>query len=254
MEKKIYVPNEEELYTMQEMGVNVYNYLLAKVIEVLTLEGIKYPKKGILKTAYKYFQENTDIAYPICRMYPNELQYSQIARNEVPLCLDMLNQDNDKSIYRLDNLIYFDEGVQTNTQVSEEVIKILGIELLFTPQYRFEYKSSEYTNNGVSDNVILNNIFSGNYDTDFISNEKVYKNLMTIEPAYALKISDRIFSSPRFSESREVALRKSVGRYLGRYSLTGKNSEYLGQDILTNPNKKTKQLIKCLKENKNNIY
>lgn len=254
MEKKIYVPNEEELYTMQEMGVNVYNYLLAKVIELLILEGVKYPKKGILKTAYKYFRENPDIAYPICKMYPNELQHSQIARNEVPLCLDILNQDDDKSIYRLDNLIHFDEGVQTNTQVSEEVISVLGRELFYTPQYRFEYKSSEYIGNRVVDNIILDNIFSVNYDTNFISNEEVYHNLMTIEPAYALKINDKIFNSSRFIETRENALRKSVGNYLSRYNLIGKNSEYLGQDILSNPNENTKRLIRCIKNNKDNIY
>ena len=87
MEKKIYVPTEEELYTMQEMGANVYKYLMIKAVESIILDGKNYPSKGILKNAYQYVQEDPYLSYMISLMYPNEVQYSKRARNNKDLAI-----------------------------------------------------------------------------------------------------------------------------------------------------------------------
>ena len=66
--KEMYVPTMDELYLMQDMGSNIYRYLVAKVVEKLILEGVNTPAKGMLKSAYKYLREN----------YEN-MTYSEIA-------------------------------------------------------------------------------------------------------------------------------------------------------------------------------
>jgi len=239
---------------MQYMGANVYNYLLVKVIELLTLEGVKYPNKGILKSAYKYIRENPEFAYPICRMYPEEIRYSSIAKNETTLCMDLLKKSNNTSIRNLDNLVYFTEGVMTNARVAREVISILAEELPLMPQYRFEYKDSAYLGDGsVNHNKLLDTIFAAQYPVNERYEPKLYKNLMNIEPVYALKIKDMYFDIT--STTREEALRRSVGAYAMRYGIRpDENTEYVGKDILTNPNESTKRLIRCIKNNKDNIY
>ena len=256
MDKKIYVPSKEELYTMQNMDVNLYNYLLVKVVELLTLEGIKYKNKGILKNTFKYVKENPDIVYPICRMYPNEIQYSEMARNETMLCYELLKNNNNTKLYNLDNLVYFARGVTNNTKIVKEVIKILSKELNIFPQYRFEYKDSILLEDGeISSNKLLNDIFSCNYDVDSRIDVDLYEQLINIEPAYTLRLPNQIFNTRDFSLTREKALQKSVGNYAMRYGISiTDNMEYIGKDILDNPDDKTKILIKCLKHNKRNIY
>ena len=41
--KEMYVPTMDELYLMQDMGSNIYRYLVAKVVERLILEGVNTP-------------------------------------------------------------------------------------------------------------------------------------------------------------------------------------------------------------------
>ena len=65
--KKIYFPNMDKLHQIQSIvgGDNTYRYLLVKAIESLIVDGINYPNKGILKSAYKYIKENPDIVHSI---------------------------------------------------------------------------------------------------------------------------------------------------------------------------------------------
>ena len=52
--KEMYVPTMDELYLMQDMGSNIYRYLVANVIERLILDGLNTPARGVLKSACKY--------------------------------------------------------------------------------------------------------------------------------------------------------------------------------------------------------
>ena len=81
--KKVYIPTMDELYQMQDItdGHSIYKYILIKAIESLIIDGINYPNKGMLKSAYKYLRENPDIAYAICKLYPEEIKYSEYAKN-----------------------------------------------------------------------------------------------------------------------------------------------------------------------------
>ena len=90
--KKVYVPTMDELYQMQDItcGHSMYKYILIKAIESLIIDGINNQNKGILKHAYKYLRENPDIAYAICSLYPEEIKYSEYAKNDTILCLDLI--------------------------------------------------------------------------------------------------------------------------------------------------------------------
>lgn len=251
MEKKIYIPSKDKLEEMQDIGVNMYNYLQAKVIELLTLEGVKYPSKGILKNSYKYFRENPEIAYAICRMYPEEIQYSEIAKNETTLCLELLTKKPKNDIYQMDNLSYFTEDTQKNGPIMQYVIYTLAHELQETPKYRFEYKPAKE-----SENSLLDKIFSldlKDYEIDRLGKETI-KNLMNIEPAYFFKLDSKNFNE---NTSKEIELLKSTNKYLMRYGIknrSGMGSDYQGKDILTNPDENTKKLIRHIEKNRDLIY
>jgi len=241
MEKKIFVPTNDELYIMQDMGINMYDYLLAKVVEVLTIEGVKYPNKGILKTTYKYIKENPEIVYPICRMYPNEIQYSNVAKNDVNLCSRLLNDYRSKEIYSLDNLSYFSDDVSNNSLIIDNVISILNDKFHLAPQYRFEYK----------DNNLLDSIFSRKLNINSLK-ETTRNKLINIEPSYLLNISNELITE---GYTKEQLLQRAVMLYTMRYGIhPEKNNQYKGMDILTTPDEKTDILIKTLKKNKDNIY
>lgn len=146
--KKVYMPTMDELYQMQEMtnGFSMYKYILIKAIESLIIDGKNYPNKGILKSAYKYLRENPDIAYAICRMYPEEIKYSECAQNDINLCLKLLDEKSidNHNIFNLDRLQYFENGlgVLTNDGVIQTTAHILASSLPNTPQYRFEYQEN----------------------------------------------------------------------------------------------------------------
>ena len=94
--KQVYVPTMDELYLIQDevTGYNLYKYLLVKAIESLIMEGINLPNKGILKNAYKYLRENPEIAYAVCRLYPEEIKYSEYARNDMDLCEELITNED----------------------------------------------------------------------------------------------------------------------------------------------------------------
>lgn len=260
MNKKIYVPNRDELYEMQDMGANIYNYLLVKVIEILILNGLNSDDKFILESAYKYFRNDPEIAYPICMMYPNEIIYSDIARSDSSLCCDILDKENNTSIYRLDNIVYFDQNSVVNPILYEKIIIILANELKNTPQYRFEYKSFAYLQDStVIYNKILDDIFSTKYmPNEFylkIISDNIKKLLIGIEPAYVLKFESEFFNSESFKMSKEEALIRGINQYVSRYGVSNySNMEYKNKDILTKPDDKTKRLIRCIEKNSKLIY
>ena len=254
--KKVYIPTMDELYQMQDItsGHSMYKYILIKAIESLIIDGINYPNKGILKSAYKYLRENPDIAYAICKLYPEEIKYSEYAKNDINLCLDILNREPnlESNIYSLDNLSHFENGigVLTNNGVIQTTANILSKELPNNPKYRFEYKQ----------NTLLDDIFDRKIQVEDLA-YTFKKDFINIEPAYLLKLepSKLIKMEPNLRDSYingqiSKILFHAINDYANRYGIQyGLGREYYGQDILTNQDEQVKRLFKCIKEhNKHN--
>ncbi len=248
--KKVYMPTMDELYQMQDLGADVEKYLLVKAIESLALEGrVLTARGGIFKLAYKYLRENPEIAYAICRMYPEEIKYSEIAQNDIRLLWDLLGQSEKpqdasgkqfyQTIYDLDNLAHFEHGagMLMNQRTVRYTIEELDKKLPKVPEYRFDYRP----------NSLLDNIFSCNLPIDTI-NRFIYK-LTKIEPGYALKVEkQRLDKEPI---GRKAILREGMKDYIKRYGIEITHYRKFEQrDILTNPDTNVKRLLKCIKEHK----
>ena len=233
--KEMYVPTMEELYLMQDMGSNIYRYLVAKVVERLILEGINTPAKGMLKSTYKYLRENYDVALAVCSLYPGEMQYSEILKYDSSFCLKLIEEPKqlDNS---LDNLSYFDNSALSNIPVISKTITRLNKVLKNNPKYRFTYKQSK----------LLDDIFLGRVNLDNISyDEKLL--LASIEPAYVAKYYGYYFSLLEGTKTPDEVLKTSIFDYCNRYNVSNcLGSEYKEKDILTNQPTEVKRLIKCI--------
>jgi len=233
------MPSMDELYKMQDMGADIYNYLKAKVVESLIIEGINYKNKGILKSVYKYLREDYDIAYAICRLYPDEIKYSNVASNDVNLCYDLISNTYDNSIYGLDNLVYFNEesGIYSNYSIVTKTIDILASKLENNPKYRFSYKENKLLDDIFGRIVIPN---SKNLRYEILPFESDYFKilLMKIEPAYGLILD----------KENKLGLSYLVNNYIRRYHI---DTNYENKDILTNQTVEVKRLIKCINQNNN---
>lgn len=250
-EKKIYVPSADELYTMQDMGANIYKYLLVKAIETIAMEGVKYPGKGMLKNIPStWIDSNPYIEYAICMMYPEELKYSSVASSEPFIFEYLINKEEDKSIYNLDSLVYASNSA-LNDNIKRKIIEMLESKLKTVPQYRFEYKDFECIGKNdkgfpvLSYNKLLNDIFSCNCSMEDV---KSIERLINIEPAYALKYKERL------GTDSVGLLRQGVNGYGLRYGIGYDDlTEYRNEDILTNPDDKVKRLVRCINEREKKI-
>lgn len=233
--KEMYVPTMDELYLMQDMGGNVYKYLVAKVIEKLILEGINTPAKGMLKSAYKYLKEDYDVASAVCTLYPEEMKYSEILRYDSSFCLKLIEEPKplDRS---LDNLSYFDTSAFNNIPVMNKTITRLNKVLLDNPKYRFTYKQSK----------LLDDIFLGRVNLDTIGyDEKIL--LASIEPAYLVKYFEYYSSLLEGAKTPDEVLKTSIFDYCHRYDIANwLGQKYRNKDILTNQPTEVKRLIKCI--------
>lgn len=233
--KEMYVPTMDELYLMQDMGSNIYRYLVAKVIERLILEGVNTPAKGMLKSTYKYLRENYDVALAVCSLYPGEMQYSEILKYDSSFCLKLIEEPKqlDNS---LDNLSYFDNSALSNIPVISKTITRLNKVLKNNPKYRFTYKQSK----------LLDDIFLGRVNLDNISyDEKLL--LASIEPAYVAKYYEYYSSLLEGTKTPDEVLKTSIFDYCNRYNVSNcLGSEYKEKDILTNQPTEVKRLIKCI--------
>lgn len=233
--KEMYVPKMDELYLMQDMGGNVYKYLVAKVIEKLILEGINTPAKGMLKSAYKYLKEDYDVASAVCTLYPEEMKYSEILRYDSSFCLKLIEEPKplDRS---LDNLSYFDTSAFNNIPVMNKTITRLNKVLLDNPKYRFTYKQSK----------LLDDIFLGRVNLDTIGyDEKIL--LASIEPAYLVKYYEYYSSLLEGTKTPDEVLKTSIFDYCNRYDIANwLGQKYRNKDILTNQPTEVKRLIKCI--------
>lgn len=233
--KEMYVPTMDELYLMQDMGSNIYRYLVAKVIERLILEGVNTPAKGMLKSAYKYLRENYDVASAVCTLYPEEMQYSEILKYDSSFCLKLIEEPKPLDT-SLDNLSYFDEGTLSNVSVMNKTITRLNKVLIDNPKYRFTYKQSK----------LLDDIFLGRVNLDNIGYDE--KMLLTsIEPAYLVKYYQNYLKSFEGTKDLKQVLEYGIFDFCYRYNVSNwLGSEYKGKDILTNQPTEVKRLIKCI--------
>ena len=259
--KEMYVPTMDELYLMQDMGSNIYRYLVAKAAERLILEGINTPAKGMLKSAYKYLRENYDVASAICSLYPEEMQYSEILKYDPSFCLKLIDEPKPLDT-SLDNLSYFNEGTLSNVSVISKTITRLNKVLKNNPKYRFTYKQSKLLDdiflcriNNLADlknafdydqSNLFNDILSGRFNLSNIKDDDRIL-LASIEPAYVAKYYE--YYSSLFDDKREPdeVLRRGIFDYCNRYNVSDcLGSEYKGKDILTNQPTEVKRLIKCI--------
>lgn len=233
--KEMYVPTMDELYLMQDMGSNIYRYLVAKVVERLILEGVNTPAKGMLKSAYKYLRENYDVASAVCSLYPEEMQYSEILKYDPSFCLKLIGEPKPLDT-SLDNLSYFDEGTLSNVSVMNKTITRLNKVLIDNPKYRFTYKQSK----------LLDDIFLGRVNLDNIGyDEKML--LLSIEPAYLVKYYQNYLKSFEGTKDLKQVLEYGIFDFCYRYNVSNwLGSEYKGKDILTNQPTEVKRLIKCI--------
>lgn len=231
--KKIFMPSTSGLYKMQEEGLNIYSYLIAKVVETLTMDGVVLTHKGILNKdcLFKYITEDPEIVIPICNMYPELIPNFEVAYNDLELCNRLLEPKKESS--ELDNLKYFSKGsgILTNQELIKKVIILLSKELKKNPKYRFTYQ----------ENPLLDNIFSTEVLKHLITNlnDKEKQSLLVIEPYYGI-----ILNAPK------EETRFGLVNYLDRYHINPSNGDnYRNQDILTNPDNRIKRLIKTINKN-----
>lgn len=242
--KKVYMPSMEELYIMQDKGVNMYKYLLVKAIESIIMD-IKINQNYIIDSTSiiknidnRLIRENPYIEQAICTLYPEEIPYTSCAKHEPGLCLKLISEDykQDNSIYNLDNLSYFGDGkyVFSNKTVITMALKILREKLPLMPQYRFEYKQ----------NKLLDDIFNCELQTGCFPQDHIL--LATIEPAYILKNTESEFN-PLLGKNAHINY--YINDYAKRYGIANYEcNEYENKDILTNPDADVKRLIKCIKQ------
>lgn len=217
--KKIFIPSMDDLYKMQDMHINILPYLYAKAIERLCVEYNNYPKMGsILRNEYKYLREDPVIAKAICMMYPNEVIYSDVVKYDTDLAMKLIGEPKNNDIYRLDNLSYFGNNLDSNLLIQREVINILYNELTNNPKYRFEYRDSR----------LLDDIFMGRFDTTLFLDDMAKEQLGYIEPYYGID-SDMLCNMMK--------------RYVNRYGIGYENND---GDILTNQTTEVKRLFRCI--------
>jgi hypothetical protein len=245
--KKVFMPSMDELYQMQDKGANIYKYIMIKAIESLVCNGLTYPSVGILKNAFNYLKEDPEIARAICTLYPEEMLYSSTARNDMELALRLMKA-NETRTSGLDYLCMFDPSVLSNLTILREAILLLENELKVNPKYRFEYYGSDLRFFKHGNGRLLDAIFNREISYDeimFMPNnlrEKVIASLTNIEPAYVnnFGISER---------EKQQYLSSGINNYADRYGVSADvGTEYVGMDILTNPDQNVKRLLRCIKD------
>ena len=243
--KQVYIPTMDELYLIQDKvtAYNLYKYLLVKIIETFLMEKANLSGISVFDNAYKYLRENPEIAYAICRLYPEEIKYSEYAQNDIKLCEELITNENlqSRTIYNLDNLHYFENGlgVLSDREILIITAKLLSRELPKNPRYRFEYK----------ENTLLDNIFSCNIEKEDVLGRQCI-HFLDIEPAYTIKFNEeQITRNINPSSNISQVLERSINTYLERYGVTGRDGyQYRDKDILTNPDIEVKRLLRCINE------
>ena len=236
--KKVYIPTEDEIEKLKYLGINSYQYLLSKTVETLIMEDVIYEDIDMFDVAYEELHIE-EIRYALAMMYPEKIASSEFASNDLDLCRMLTKRvfREDKAIYQLDNLSYFNQDwiITGDDIVIENVSKFLAEHLTSQPRYRFDYKEP---------NKILDDIFACEIDSDAIT-PKTYDDLLSIDPIYITKLGLDLDKEKRnYSQNRSFGLSRGLVRYIYRY-----NMEKVDR---TNQQEKVKKLVRYLDSHKQN--
>lgn len=225
MDKKVYMPTIEELYKMQSLGVNLYEYLYVKAMESLIISKLNFSYDcGELNFAYKRFNRDANAICAIQKIFPElELESFDSLNN---LNFDVLGMSLEKTI-----------NFSNTTRMSsdKEIVDDTWKKLQQFPRYRFIYPEDE----GLDD-IFYRRIKLEKNITDVM----LMKKLVEIEPAYMLTEEFTRFFSP-------FLLNYAIKVYASRYGLSPSlGHEYLGKDILDKKPSSVKRLFRCIEENK----
>lgn len=240
--KKTYIPTKYELLSLQTLKVDIYKYLLTKIIDALVLEDIVYKKRNMFETAYNRFPEFPEILLPLAKMYPERIKDCDRAASDIELCKKILksSQGEDKSVYQLDNLSYFSQ-TKYDADLIKMVAGILSNKLTAMPKYRFDYQEP---------NILLDAIFSCSLPRPYLDADTI-TTLIATDPAYMAVHSDILQPGRKGNQS---LITMNLVRYLNRYSLVNAPNYYSKQDIVNAPDEKVKKLIRYLDHYKYNYH
>ena len=231
MEKKMYLPTEENLYEIQKIKnnnefneVNIYAYLILKTIEKVLVDranGIPFSEMD------DYILNLRDVIHGICWVYPEEIKNFEKAKQDDDLCIGLLDKERDSSIYNLDHLAKFDISEPLNIQyyslVIGKTLKILNEKLTNNPEYRYEYKDSN----------LLNSIFTVDFEKfDNLSFDS-FNKLMKIDASYIFGYNPRSDAGLHFDKDEKIVMHREalffqegIREMLKRYDL----SQFIGYD------------------------
>ena len=236
--KKVYIPTIDEMRYMQNMGVNIYQYLLSKTIESLVMTDVVYEEEDMFEVSYEELSSFPEIIYTIAKMYPERISTSEQASKDINLCRKLIPviAKSNQSINGLDYMRQFSDEVLANPKIINEIIQTLANNLQTSPRYRFEYQEP---------NNVLDNLFAREIPKDIISN-KVIDEIICLEPAYLTELSELLHKQKDAKEIPSIVMRGST-RYASRHDIDiNPFSNNQNNDVLTNPNERVKKLLKVL--------
>lgn len=251
--KKLYMPTEEDIYQLIKLqnvyrdvyyvGINIYEYLTAKVIEKLINEDYD------IEEIEKLFANHIGIIYGLCHVCPEKMENTSSFKNFPGVCRHLINQTSGSRIYNLDNLGKFSKEVQFSESagIIDDVIKILYEELENHPEYRFNYK----------DSFLLNSIFSVDFEQFSNLSIDCLKKLCAIDPIYSIKFNSEILMPAIYAliekpEERTINYQRSqifkegVRKYLRFYGFYNLDSSPIIVNEEGLKDEKTKKLVKLL--------
>lgn len=231
--KKIYIPTEEELKKIQQLSGNdkLYMYILTKVVEKMLNEGM------IIKNGDKELITIPEIASAICYVYPQEIMYSDIAKQDLNLFMRLIERIPNNSVEYFEYLFDASTTIQYDQNLVSKLITLLCQRLHDNPRYRFNYKESD----------ILNSIFEIDYLRFNNYNNETKDNLMTIDPIYLIKfLEDSKIDRDIIRESGN-RLSDKINTYSSRYGINKEiGFNYRTRDILKRPDEKVKKLVRFM--------
>ncbi len=231
MEKKMYLPTEENLYELQKIKnnnefneVNIYAYLILKAIEKVLVDR----KNGVpFCEMDDYILNLKDVIHGICWVYPKEIETFKKAKQDDDLCLGLLTKEKDSSIYNLDYLAKFDVAEPLNIQyfslVIEKTLNILNEKLTNNPEYRFDYKESD----------LLDSIFNVDLEKIESSTFAAFNKLMKIAASSIFGYKPKNDAGLHFNKDEKIIMHREalffqagIREMLKRYDL----SRFIGYD------------------------
>ena len=231
--KKIYLPSNEEMKIIQLLSGNdkLYKYILTKSVEKMISEG------QLIKNGDKELISIPELAIAICNIYPQEIGYSDIAKNDLNLFTRLLSTELDYSNNNINYLSVASKDIQYNESIVLQLLKALNNKLYKDPTYRFSYRESD----------ILNSIFEVDYLKFKNYNDQIKDILMMIDPIYVIKFLKERDLSKEVVKEEGNRLSSKIDTYSSRYGIfQSVGYEYKHIDIIKRPDEKVKKLVKYI--------